>query len=668
MAQNDEITKIKALVLQHTVPVRIVVCGRGGVGKTQFALELAYHIREHDPEYSIFWISSHSTKEIERSYLSVAKMLGFYDMEPTQAELQVNLYLSQKQAGKNLLVFDDAQHVLQLAKCLIENEQNRILITTRRKNVASMEPTDVTVIDLSNPSINAALQLLKKCLVDKSLLDDQETATSLVQHVGLYPLAITQIAGYINREKINLSQLLHLLEQQRSKRNQKRREADKQDMKNYSTTLSRLSERIVQGIRQNLLAAVYLSFMACMNPDDIPQSLLPPAKPKEEMEALSLLKDSSVIRETKPGYFAIHRFTRNAIRDWMKSTQEFQQQILKTADRLSEVFPNNDYENQEKWRQYLPHAMSLFEEVVFQEEQAKYISLVQRVGHCLYSDERYSEAAILFRTNMAIQKNGISDMSYSLLSSMSDLARTYNKLGQVYEAMELEEEMVELSKRVLATEYPDTLEMIRQRLVLQHLEKHEKGETRHGQKPEGQNKAFELEHPDTLHYFSLLGLALDRQGRHKDAENMHRLAFGGLHTVLGPKDYYTLTGIFSLAYSLLAQDKKEDAFTLLEIFIELRGKSLDSDQLATEDASYCLSHWEDYYRMRLHRKQQQEQRMISSNEESQHSENTSTSRTMRPREQSSANPAQKFIQDHPLLRASRSGQSIHEGHDLQEVD
>ena len=150
---------------------------------------------------------------------------------------------------------------------------------------------------------------------------------------------------------------------------------------------------------------------------------------------------------------------------------------------------------------------------------------------------------------------------------------------------------------------------------------------------------------------------------------MHRLALGGFYNILGPEDYSTLTGIFSLAYSLLAQDKKKDAFTLLEEFIELRGKSLDSDQIATEDSSYCRSQWEDYYKMRLHRKQQQEQKMISSNEKFQLMEDTSTSTTTTsPVERRSANPAQRFIRDHPLLRASRNGQSVQEGHDLEDVD
>lgn len=61
--------------------------------------------------------------------------------------------------------------------------------------------------------------------------------------------------------------------------------------------------------------------------------------------------------------------------------------------------------------------------------------------------------------------------------------------------------------------------------------------------------------------------------------------------------------------------------------------------------------------------------MISSNEESQHMEDTpAITITTPPLGHRSETPAQRFIRDHPLLQASRSGQSVQEGHDLQEAD
>jgi CO dehydrogenase nickel-insertion accessory protein CooC1 len=164
VAQNDEITKIEGLVLQHTVPARIVVCGQGGVGKTQIALELAYRIRKHDPKYSIFWISSFSDRDIGKSYSNIAKILGFYDVEPGEAEALVRNYLSQERAGKYLLIFDDAEDLSQLKEYLPQNEEAQILVTTRNKKSAStIASTNVIMLDppTSNIDFDAALERWK---------------------------------------------------------------------------------------------------------------------------------------------------------------------------------------------------------------------------------------------------------------------------------------------------------------------------------------------------------------------------------------------------------------------------------------------------------------------------------------------------------------------------
>ena len=108
----------------------------------------------------------------------------------------------------------------------------------------------------------------------------------------------------------------------------------------------------------------------------------------------------------------------------------------------------------------------------------------------MFSDERYGEVATLFETIMNIQKTEASGINYSLLSSMADLARTYEKQNRINEAKELELQNVDLSKQVLATQYPDTLEIIRQISVLQNQKKYEQANFRGEKAPEGQKRGL----------------------------------------------------------------------------------------------------------------------------------------------------------------------------------
>jgi hypothetical protein len=134
--------------------------------------------------------------------------------------------------------------------------------------------------------------------------------------------------------------------------------------------------------------------MASINPRNIPQSLLPPAiSSKKRIDAIGLLKAFSFVSEGDGDHsLNLHPLVYLATRNWMRNNNNLPLQVLKTADRLSEAFPDNDPTNRKLWREYLPHSLSLIGEGRFQLEQENYAGLMQKIGCCLYSDGRCSEA------------------------------------------------------------------------------------------------------------------------------------------------------------------------------------------------------------------------------------------------------------------------------------
>jgi hypothetical protein len=87
------------------------------------------------------------------------------------------------------------------------------------------------------------------------------------------------------------------------------------------------------------LAADYLSFMACIDPQNIPESLLPPApSQKKRTDALGYLKAYSFI-SAATSFLNLRRLVHLATRNWLRGNGQLGLWTHKTADRLNEVFP-----------------------------------------------------------------------------------------------------------------------------------------------------------------------------------------------------------------------------------------------------------------------------------------------------------------------------------------
>lgn len=76
VGRQKEIEHIRALISDPNGPRELAITGLGGVGKTQVAVEVAYQIRDDDPDWSIFWIPCTSLESVEQAYTEMAQRLG----------------------------------------------------------------------------------------------------------------------------------------------------------------------------------------------------------------------------------------------------------------------------------------------------------------------------------------------------------------------------------------------------------------------------------------------------------------------------------------------------------------------------------------------------------------------------------------------------------------
>ncbi|KAH8705621.1 P-loop containing nucleoside triphosphate hydrolase protein [Talaromyces proteolyticus] len=575
VGRDEEITTLKEFILKDHGQKKIAISGLGGVGKTQIALEVAYYVRDHDSDRSVFWIPCISLESLEQAYMSIAQYLALLNVSPADVKTRVKSHLSQEDAGKWLLIYDNADDldlwihgngtVPALKDMLPQSDYGRIIFTTRTQKLANrLAPSNF----ISVPEMNKAMakELLQN-LIQKEI-DDNDTITTLLEELTFLPLAIAQAAAYINENQIGVSDYLALLQEQEQDIIEILSEHFADDGR-YSDTQNAVATTWLVSFRQiqklNSFAVDYLSFMACLNPRDIPLSLLPPAaSQKEKIDTLGLLNSYSFTTKQENESLTLHRLVHLATRNWMRQDGRLQLWTYKTADRLNELFLHNAHAYQKVRQDYLPHAIFLIFGAEFQMKRAEYFGLIHRVGSCLLSGGRYKEAEVLYNDVKNICKLRFTAEHPDTLGSIRNLAVVYSKQGRWKEAEELELQVMETRKQVLGAEHPDTLiSMDHLAQYISHQGRWKDAEELELQVVQTRKKVLGAEHPHTLTSMGNLALMCQYQGHLEKAEKLQVEIFQISKKIFGEENPHTLTSMGNLASTYCRQQRWKEAQDLL---------------------------------------------------------------------------------------------------------
>ncbi|KAF3389686.1 Kinesin light chain 2 [Talaromyces pinophilus] len=609
VGRQDEIAKLEELITMRDGPRKIAITGLGGVGKTQVALELAHRIRDRDQDCSVFWIPCTSYAIIEQMFLQIAQILRLSNVKPAEIKQQVKTYLSSKHAGKWLLIFDNADDAEMwlaasdiappLEDFLPENGHGRILFTSRNRKLA-MKLAPFNIIPIPDVDEDTAAKILEKTLAYKDLLGDSTVSATLLQQLAFLPLAITQASAYIIENGINLSSYLALLQEQEQDAVELLSEDFRdpgryKDIQNPVITTWLVSFKQIQ--HQDPLAADYLSFMACIDPRNIPRSLLPQASSRKQMtDALGLLNAYSFTNSQEMD-INMHRLVHIATRNWLRKKALFGHWIQRVSDHMQNIFPNNSHAKRRLWQEYLPHALALVHDNEFVSMENNYLALTENVADCLASDGRYHEAELLYMKLMRINQGKAGTTHPEILTTMADLASTYRNQGRWNEAEKLDVQVVETRKTVLGAEHPSTLtSMANLASTYRNQGRWNEAEKLDVQVVETSKTVLGAEHPSTLISMANLASTYWNQGRWTEAEKLEVQVMETRMTLLGAEHPDTLTSMNSLAYTWKSQGKIQDALTLIKNCFYLRSKVLGPSHPDSNSSSRAFTDWTDEYK------------------------------------------------------------------------
>ncbi|RAH46266.1 Pfs, NB-ARC and TPR domain protein [Aspergillus brunneoviolaceus CBS 621.78] len=442
VGRRKEIQELEDWISAPDRPRKLAITGLGGVGKTQIALQFAYRMRDREPECSVFWIPCTSYKAVEQAFMSIASLVGLQDVEPAGVKQRLQAYFIQTDK-KWILIFDNADEMNMWIKnspsapplkdIIPQSENGHVLFTSRNRQLALKLAANI--VSIPDVDQKTGKKIFKEFLVQKDLLQDDLMANILLEQLAFLPLAISQAAAYMNQNGISFERYLLLLGEQEASTIEMLNEEFEDDgryaeIQNPVATTWLVSFSQIQQVDET--ASDHLSFMACINPRNIPESILPAAaSAKRKVEALGLLKAYSFVSiQGNDSTFSVHRLVHLATRNWLRKRKSLNSWVERAGNRLAQVFPNSNHDNRRKWRDYLPHALYLVNSAEFQAHQDKCHHFLARIGGCLQSDERYSEAEIVFRNVLEIREKGCGLEDPDTLTSMQELASTLKQLGR----------------------------------------------------------------------------------------------------------------------------------------------------------------------------------------------------------------------------------------------
>ncbi|MGN9786930.1 FxSxx-COOH system tetratricopeptide repeat protein [Nonomuraea sp. ZG12] len=428
-------------------PVRLtvqVVCGLGGVGKSELALQYADRNRGRYP--LIWWIDAAAPErllnglaDLGRGIASGSASSAASRVTNEEAVTWVMAWLAAHPGW--LLVFDNVTEVASLRPYLGRLHGGHILITSRR----AVGWNDLcTPIILEVLSRKAAVRLL----IELTSSPEEKALDALASELGDLPLALGQAGAYIaHTPGIGVRRYCELL---RASPNRMYASASPGDdpermvARAWAVTRTRIEEI-------SPLAIDLLNLLACYAPDDLPRDVLGRAVDADEVdaaEAMGVLASYSMIGVVGDG-ISVHRLVQavtlhgldNRLRAALRA---------RAARALEESLPGRPAEPSQ-WPIYarlLPHVMVLL--------QAGSPALSRTVDY-LDATADYATAVRLQQRVVDAACERVGAEHLETLTARARLARFTGMAGDAVAARDQYVQLLPLFTRHLGPEHEQTL-------------------------------------------------------------------------------------------------------------------------------------------------------------------------------------------------------------------
>ncbi|KAI5815398.1 hypothetical protein BZA77DRAFT_248567 [Pyronema omphalodes] len=582
--------------------VSVALHGLGGVGKTQDVLDFVYSCRK---SHSIFWIYCESPTRFDEDYRKLAKLAnipGYKELDSSQdTRTMVKDWLESKDSGDWILVLDNADNKTDffpgstgaesdgLAKYIPKCAKGTIVITTRDYEVAQQLAVTKGVLTKAVMSLHDARSLYQQHY-HGGVPYHEADCDKLLDELQYLPLAITQVASYLQINRQTITPTEYLAEFQRTKASRQqllsrpvhnifRPELPISSRRNAETVLTTFEITFQQINTQSPLAGSILRLIACINAQGIPRALLAELTSQSEndisfREALGRLVNFSLLQcqtDSTEATYTVHSLVHLAIQYFM-SPEEKVEAIETTARVLAKIIPSGgQFKNWPRWRPYHPHCTAFLSYADNSFDNIDIAAICYSMAHYLTHRGHYRDSHSIADRAVTIRKCLLGHDHPQTLQAMLLLADGVFRIGMRDKAEELQVQIVALSEKVLGGNHPETsIAMSQLAVTLQNRGRLDEAEPLQRKVLETRKVISGEDHPETLIAMNNLAVTLRLKGRLDEAEPLQRKVLETRKVVLGEDHPNTLSAISNLALTLKYSGRLDEAEPLQRKVLETR--------------------------------------------------------------------------------------------------
>lgn len=564
------------------------ICGLGGIGKTQMAIEYAYRWRG---EYKgIFWAKADSRELLLASYVAIAAKLNLSEAAATEQRMVVSA-LKQWLADRVgwLLILDNADDLEMVSDFFPFERRGCVLLTTRAHATGRLAGR----IDVDEmPVQEGVLFLLRRAglaSADSSLSaveeNDVRIAERITRELGGLPLALDQAGAFIEETPSSLAEFESLYAQE----GERLRAASFDSTDKHPPVSVTFSLAFQSVVNASEAAGILIQLCSFLGSEGIPEELfikgakeLPvrfqsvAAKQFDFTQLIRVCARFSLIhRDARKQTLTIHRLVQAVVRDSMTSTER--RNWAECATRVvNRSFPDGEFENWSMCERLLAHVQTcaaLIEAFDFHFPEAG--SLLGRAGSYLHRRARYAEAEPLCRRALKIRETEFGTEHLEVATSLTDLARIFDIECRFNEAEPLFRKALDIRNRVLAPDHADIATSLNDLADLYYAQgRYKEAEPLYLQALDLRQNILPADHPELAISLNSVARMYQAQGDFEKARPLYNNALEIRKSRFGVNHPSFATSLHDIAELYTAEHKYNQAEPLYRTALLIREREL----------------------------------------------------------------------------------------------